>query len=227
MVGSDTKQRILDTAERLFADRGFAGTSLRAITREADVNQAAVHYHYGSKDELLKAVLNRLIVPMNEERLRLLDEATAAADPEPPTVDAILEAFLGPDLRLFERLSSKGPEVPRFISRSYIEGSPMMQELMDEQFSEAGRRFTSALQDALPHLSADEIGWRMRFVVGVVIYLFAGIESPNLPPLVDLDDLEGTLKRVIAFVAPGLAAHPITETAAAIGEKVYGAPPTR
>ncbi len=90
MVGSDTKQRILDTAERLFADRGFAGTSLRAITREADVNQAAVHYHYGSKDELLKAVLNRLIVPMNEERLRLLDEATAAADPEPPTVDAIL-----------------------------------------------------------------------------------------------------------------------------------------
>ncbi len=103
----------------------------------------------------------------------------------------------------------------------------MMQELMHEQFSEAGRRFTSALQDALPHLSADEIGWRMRFVVGVVIYLFAGIESPNLPPLVALDDLEGTLKRVVAFVAPGLAAHPITETAAAIGEKVYGAPPTR
>lgn len=211
MVATDTKQRILDTAERLFAENGFAGTSLRSITREAEVNLAAVHYHYGRKDELLKAVLNRMIVPTNEERIQLLDDAIAAASPDSLTVETILEAFLGPDLHLLEALSEKGPHVPRFVSRSYIEGSSMMQQLMAEQFREVGGRFLGALQEALPHLSIEEITWRMRCVVGVVIYLFAGIESPGLPNLVDLDDLEGTLQRVVAFVAPGLAALPVQD----------------
>ena len=207
MIATDTKQRILDAAERLFAERGFAGTSLRAITQEAGANLAAVHYHYGPKDELLKAVLNRLIVPMNEERLRLLDEAVAAADPEPPTVEAILGAFVGPDLRLLERLASKGPEVPRLISRSYIEGGPVMRELMDEQFGEVRQKLFPALEAALPHLTVEEIAWRMLCVVGVIIYMFAGVETAGgLPSLVDLTDIDATLRRVVAFVLPGLAA---------------------
>ena len=94
-----TRRRILDTAERQFALRGFAGTSLRGITREAGVNVAAIHYHYGSKEELLRATMERILAPVNAERLRLLDEAIAAADGA-PSVEAILSAFLCPDLLL-------------------------------------------------------------------------------------------------------------------------------
>ncbi|MDY7020508.1 MAG: TetR/AcrR family transcriptional regulator, partial [Cyanobacteriota bacterium] len=57
---NDTKEQILNAAERHFALFGFAGTSLRAVTREANVNLAAVHYHFGSKEELFKAVVRRV-----------------------------------------------------------------------------------------------------------------------------------------------------------------------
>lgn len=58
-----TKNRILDTAEKLFAKQGFAATSLRAIIKEADVNTASVHYHFGSKEGLIEAVLKRQAAP--------------------------------------------------------------------------------------------------------------------------------------------------------------------
>ena len=102
-----TRRRILDTAERQFALRGFAGTSLRGITREAGVNVAAIHYHYGSKEELLRATMERILAPVNAERLRLLDEAIAAADGA-PSVEAILSAFLCPDLLLIRDLGERG-----------------------------------------------------------------------------------------------------------------------
>jgi AcrR family transcriptional regulator len=61
-----TKERILDTAERLFAERGYSATSLRAIIAEADVNLASVHYHFDSKEALLEAVFLRRALPANE-----------------------------------------------------------------------------------------------------------------------------------------------------------------
>ena len=73
-VVADTKQRILDVAEQLFADNGFAGTSLRRIIAAAEVNLAAVHYHFRSKESLLEAVLMRRMVPLNDERLALLNQ---------------------------------------------------------------------------------------------------------------------------------------------------------
>ena len=75
----DTKERILDVAERLFADRGFPATPLRDITSEAGVNVASVNYHFGSKEALLAAVLERRLHPVNARRLELLDAIESAA----------------------------------------------------------------------------------------------------------------------------------------------------
>src|ERR1700748_619927 len=87
----DTKTRILDAAEKLFGENGFDGTSLRDITAEADVNLAAVNYHFQSKDSLIDAVIARRIEPVNRRRIELLD----AAGPN-PTVEQVLEAFIAP-----------------------------------------------------------------------------------------------------------------------------------
>src|SRR5882762_8389834 len=89
----DTKQRILDSAERLFAEYGFAGVSLRAIIADAKVNLAAIHYHYRSKEALFDAVILRRLEPINRERLALLDSY------EKPTLEQVLEAFLAPAFR--------------------------------------------------------------------------------------------------------------------------------
>src|SRR5271167_2773804 len=87
----DTKTRILDTAEKLFGDKGFDTTSLRDITAEAEVNLAAVNYHFQTKDSLIDAVIGRRIAPVNRRRLEML----AAAGPN-PSVEQIVEAFVAP-----------------------------------------------------------------------------------------------------------------------------------
>ena len=90
----DTKKKLLDTAEKLFGEKGFEATSLRDITTEAQVNLAAVNYHFQSKDSLIDAVIQRRIAPVNCRRLKMLD----AAGPD-ATVEQIVGAFLAP---LFE-----------------------------------------------------------------------------------------------------------------------------
>src|ERR1700679_4226471 len=87
----DTKTRILDAAEKLFGEKGFDATSLRDITTEAEVNLAAVNYHFQSKDTLIDAVISRRVEPVNQSRLQMLEEAGSD-----PTVEQILIAFLSP-----------------------------------------------------------------------------------------------------------------------------------
>src|SRR6266550_7187245 len=91
----DTKSRILDTAEKLFGMNGFEATSLRDITTAADVNLAAINYHFQTKDSLIDAIVARRIEPVNKKRLELLD----AAGPN-PALEEILTAFMAPVMQV-------------------------------------------------------------------------------------------------------------------------------
>jgi AcrR family transcriptional regulator len=198
----DTRDRIIRSAELLFAQNGYDGTSLREITEKAGVNVASVNYHFGSKENLLVSLLDRIIAPINEERLELLDAVSADG---PAGVEETLEAFLRPDLHALERLRSRDPDLPRFVSRMYTEASPLMYSVIGSQFAEIGRRFGEAFQRALPHLDEDEISFRLASVVGIVVYLFAGIEAPGMSSLVG-DDVESDLRRLLTVAGAMMAA---------------------
>ena len=95
LAGSiDTKGRLLEAAERLYAEQGIEATSLRAITSEAGANLASVHYHFGSKEAFTEAVFSRRIVPLNRERLDLLDSYEREVGEAPVPLERILEALL-------------------------------------------------------------------------------------------------------------------------------------
>jgi AcrR family transcriptional regulator len=196
-----TRNRILETAERHFALHGFSGTSLRGITRDARVNVAAIHYHYGSKEELLRATLERIVAPVNAERLRLLDEALAAAD-GPPSVEAILSAFLCPDLILIRDLGERGMMIARFSGRSATEPDEVVARVLGEVFGDLGARFVAALALAQPDVPPAELLWRLRCVVAIITYLLANTGNPL--SLLDVDDVPGTAERLVAFLAPAL-----------------------
>lgn len=205
MARTNTRERILDAAERLFAAHGFAGTSLRAVTREAEVNLAAVHYHFGTKEDLLRAVLDRVVVPVNRERLERLGQLEAGSGDEPLSVEGILEAFLAPTLRSIRDLGERGVIITRLLGRSYTEPIELVQRLAREQFGEVEQRFTEALGRALPHLPEAELHWRFKFIVGVLTFVMADAGRPG-EYAADLSDVDGMAGRLVAFLAAGLQA---------------------
>src|SRR5271169_2834335 len=132
---TDTKSRILDAAENLFGRNGFDVTSLRDITAEAEVNLAAVNYHFQSKDSLMDAVITRRLEPVNQNRLEMLD----AAGPN-PSVEQILEAFLYPVVA-----KDISPMVP-LMGRLFSAPDQWVQRIFKKQGGVAVRfRFRAAL----------------------------------------------------------------------------------
>ncbi len=160
-----TRTRILDAAERLFGEHGVKATSLRSITSEAEVNLAAINYHFGSKEGLVHEVLNRLVGPVNEERLRRLD-VLLDANPK-PELEEILEAFVYPPL---EAKISKGVSGMRMLARVHIDGDPEFEEAFLRQFGAVGTRFFTALRQVLPQLDHETLFFRFHFCVGALVH---------------------------------------------------------
>ncbi len=205
----ETRQRILDAAERLFAEEGFARTSLRAVTLAAGVNVAAVHYHYGSKEALAEAVFARRVVPVNAERLAWLDRLEAA--PSPPTVAQVLEAFIAPTFRAAAAMGEGDPSLSLLIARFYAEPEDVMERMVREQFGEVGRRFTASLGRLLPHLQPSEVSWRFQFTLAAMTHVLSGRHRFEVIPGLRLDGGDDdAIRRLVAFCVPGFAAPAVS-----------------
>ncbi len=163
-----TRERVLRSAETLFAERGFETVSLRDITGAADANVAAVNYHFGSKERLIDAVIERHVVPINEQRLELLDRFEAKCGEEPLTVEAILKAFLSPVLRHITSGEMSEDLFGKFMGRLIGERGYRLPESVRPLFRMMAVRFTSALRRAVPQLSEEKALWRMHFSFGVM-----------------------------------------------------------
>jgi AcrR family transcriptional regulator len=165
---SDTKQKILNAAERLFAEQGYSATSLRQIIAEAGVNLASVHYHFGSKEELLHELVMRKAAPVNQKRMEMLDRYEARYGPEPVPVEAVLEAFLNPMADAAER----NRQFVRVMGRLVAEG--MLPAIIDKNFQPVVGRFIGALRKGLPDLPEEEFQWRIRFMQGAMAHAMCG-----------------------------------------------------
>ena len=202
---ADTKEQILDVAERLFADRGFHATALRDITGEAGVNLASVNYHFGSKEALLAAVLERRLSPINARRLELLDAIEAAAGNGAPNAEDVIRAFLSPPFQKRREWGAGGDNFLRLVGRIHSETNEQFRATFFQQFNEVFRRFGQALQRALPHLDASDVGWRMLFLVGSMAFTMAwGNSFASIGPG-STKDAEDVLESLIQYAAAGMA----------------------
>jgi AcrR family transcriptional regulator len=200
-----TKDRVLDAAERLFARDGFEATSLRAITAEANVNLAAVNYHFQSKEALVQAVIGRRMGPVNARRLALLDAYEGEAGAAPVPLEKIVDAFLRP---VVEMVGSQAHEFVPLIGRLYTEPGDFSERLFKDQFQQLAQRFIPAFQRALPDLPLPELYWRLSFSIGALAYTMGASRMLRAfsRGLCDPSDAEGTLARMKTFVLAGLAA---------------------
>ena len=130
----DTRTRILEAAEQLFAEHGFAAMSLRQLTQKAEVNLAAVNYHFGSKERLMWDVLRKHIEPINCARLQLLDAAEKAAGTRPVPLDTILDALLIPLVEAVRTPKGLNQKLVRMVGRTFSESATFCKELHQEFF---------------------------------------------------------------------------------------------
>ncbi len=206
-MNSETKTRILDAAEKLFAENGYSATSLRAITAAAGVNLAAVNYHFGTKEGLIHAVFARKVGPINAQRLAALGDLERKAGRRPLPLDAIVRSLVGPMLRAVQ--NPEGSAAFRtLLGRAYSE--PVLWITFAREFEEVVGRFTAALARALPHLPRTEIFWRLHFSIGATAHTLAA--APMLQRmsggLCGHAGVEAEIDRLVAFIVPGLKAPP-------------------
>jgi AcrR family transcriptional regulator len=204
-MGNNTKSKIMDVAEALFAKHGYEATSLRNITGAAKVNLAAVNYHFGGKETLLEAIYARRITPMNEERLSRLDALEKEHDVVP--VESIVTVFVDPALKL-----SRDREQSRFIAllgRSYLEPTPIIQGKVRQMFDQVAERFKVAFAKSLPDVPPKELYWRMHFMVGVLAYCMAGTDMMRMIASSQISETNGPdmlIKRLVVFICHGMEA---------------------
>jgi AcrR family transcriptional regulator len=216
MRRQDTKEIILDTAERLFAERSFASVSLREITAEAGVNLAAVNYHFGSKDALLLAVFRRRAVDLNRERLNLLREAEARAGGGPAPLHDILHALVCPPIRWTQRPGS-GPSVfIQFMGRVRTDGTPEMRNLMDKEVGHL-LPFANSLTRTLSGLRQEEIFWRLHFTLALMHYTITDLRRLEAISggVCDLGDTDALIARMVGFAVAGFEAPALEAVARA------------
>ena len=219
----DTRERILDAAERLFMAHGYEGTSMRQITGEAGVNLAAVNYHFGSKESLMQEVFRRRLDWLNDERMRVLDELERTAEGKALKPSQIVDGFFGTLLRMAEDEQRGGMVFLRLLGRTLTDPSEFIRTFLAHEYAAVVDRYKEALFKALPDVPKAEIVWRFHFMLGATSYAIAGTDALRLVTdwQIEAEDstdrLDRLLPRLMSFLLGGLRA-PLPQFMQAVGD---------
>ena len=202
MSENNTKDRLLDTAERLFAEKGVKETSVRDITKAADSHLSSVNYHFSTKYGLIRAVISRRIRPLNRRRLELLESLKAEAGGDPVPVEKLLYALIIPGLEMYS-------EYPNFLllaGRMISDPDKRIHRLFASQLDDFFLKIKELLQKSLTDIPEDELMWRIHFVIGAMIHTWTNhsdleIRSKGVCKIGDKDEM---VKRLVSFCAAGL-----------------------
>lgn len=201
-----TKDKILDAAEKLFSDNGFNGTSLREITSLAEVNLAAVNYHFGSKKELIKAVMSRY---MNELSPKLINTLQAVQAQENPSLIQVFSAFVEPLLALNSYRDRGTAIFLQLLGRGYTDSQGFLRWFLTTKYPQVIDSFIEAVQKAYPELEPEEMFWRLHFTMGTVVFTMSSSDALMDIAQNDYDNdvgIEGLIERLIPYVAAGVGA---------------------
>lgn len=207
MAQSDTVTRILDVAEELFAEKGYAETSLRSITTKADVNLAAVNYHFGSKKELIQAIFARFLDPFCRRLNQKLDALEKPTDNIP--MEQVLQIVAATMVEGLEDSSNsnKLSVFLRLLGLAYSQSQGHIRRFLRERYIQTFSRVFAIIQNAHPELSANDLFWRIHFAVGATVFSMGSIEV--LRALAERDtgqdnNISDIMSKLIPFITAGM-----------------------
>ena len=199
------KLRLVEAAEKLFAEKGFEAVSVRDITKEAGANVAAVNYHFGSRDGLVLAVMSRYLTPVNQERLAELEKVERNSGGQ-PAIEDVLEAYVRPLVAHVGRSELSEKLYCKLVGRIFGEQGVEVPADIQNQTRNLIERFTKAMGKALPNYNQEELIWRLHFVAGGLIHLLTHTDFLYrvAAPACGTPSVETTIARFIQFSADGL-----------------------
>jgi AcrR family transcriptional regulator len=205
----DTRDRLLNTAQWLFAEQGFKATSLRQITQEAGANVASVNYHFGSKEEMLNELIRRRVEPVNERRIALLEKYRVEAAGKPIPLEKIFEAFFLPFFQSVAPYTDKDTMDLIHIIERLSEQPTLRQAVYEEHFKKLSITILEALSETLPELETAEIHWRFHFALSLMLSSMSTRQrvEQSSKGLCDPEDIEGMVTRLINFICAGFHAE--------------------
>ena len=205
-MAKHTKADILDAAQQLFSEQGFTQTSMREITSRAGVNLASVNYHFGSKKNLIQAVLKRYFDILMPEIDNCLANTSVPSGGE--GVAKLLYALIPPMLKL-NQLSPSGTAIfVQLLGRGYNETQGHLRRFIMGNYGDTVHSLVKAIQHCLPDLPEDELFWRLHFAMGSFVFSMAS--SQALTEIAESDfhqhvNIEQVIRHLVPFVAQGLA----------------------
>jgi len=205
----DTRSRILDAAEILFAERGFESVSLRHITADAEVNLASVNYHFGSKESLIDEVIARRIQPINRQRLEMLDQRVAAST-EPLPLEQIVDCFVTPVVDTVRESAHSERLFSRLMSRCLAESIDRFPNVLIKQFTEVIARFVGELARTIPGASPEVLQLRILFMAGAMSHALFHFDklATAAGSTTEKPDMATLRSEMVNFIATGLSAQP-------------------
>lgn len=199
---ASTKEKILNAAEVLFAEQGFTETSMRLITSVAKVNLAAVNYHFGSKKDLIQAVIDRFFIRISGRVHVSFSELEKQSDVD---MREILDALLIPIIELDEVSDDSAANFMRLLGRAYTESQGHLKVFLSEKYGHILSQFTRLVHKANPELGNNEVFWRLHFMLGTLVFAMAGHQALRDIAEADLNENVDT-KRMIEYLIPFLTA---------------------
>jgi AcrR family transcriptional regulator len=203
---SESKRRLLEAAEQLFAERGFEAVSVRDVTKLAKANVAAINYHFGSRDGLIALVVTLRITPVNEERMLRLDALEKKWPGKAMPLEEVIEAYARPLIAAARRGGLSEHLSCRLLGWIFSIPPESLPQAIEDQIRNLSTRFTRALAKSLPSTSAEDLAWRFHFVCGSMVHMLLHQETLHLLSngASGNPTMEVLLGRFIRFAAAGL-----------------------
>jgi AcrR family transcriptional regulator len=203
----NTKEKIVQVAEGLFAEQGFNDTSLRAITSKADVNLASVNYHFGDKKSLIRAVLNQYL----EAFMPALGRALTELEQQPHhDMQAVFEAIKKPLMNLNAVRDNGASRFMLLVGRGYSDVQGHLRWFITNHYDDVLQQFITAVHRASPDLTREQLFWRLHFVLGTCVFTMASSQALMEIAFSDFGraaDSEVIINQLIPFLAAGVSAN--------------------
>ena len=201
----DARARLIDVAIKLFAEKGYEGTSVRDLATAAGVNVAAVSYHFGSKDELYHEALRACLAPCGEMRERMQKHLDAALKNR--SRKAAEEALRGCIQDFLEMLVSPAARHSHLVMREQSEGKQRFEPVIREFFQPVGSILRAVIVMLAPGLPEMRVFMVISGIIGQCLHIYKARVSYRVLAGVDSHSpeyIEMASKHIAHLTALGL-----------------------